>query len=105
MKNLSAIRDTRDFLSSLLDLPPKEAVDLLTNHGQDVINDLNAALGKEAFKIGDTVTAFPVSHNEFVGRIVGVKSGGKNEGWVFGVKDQEDDVFDCEAHEIIPFSE
>ena len=53
------------------------------------------------FKVGDKVMVIPnkesaVTH-EFVGKIVGFKGGP-----LIQVKDQDDDVFDCEIDEVRP---
>lgn len=42
----SALREARDFLRSLLDMQPDEAIDALTNNGEDVESRLTAALGE-----------------------------------------------------------
>ncbi len=101
--NPDSLRNCRDFLSHLLDLPPKEAIDLLTNHGEQQVAIFNEALGTEAFKKGDSVIASPEGHEEFMGTICDIRADEK--GVLFSVRDQDDDVFDCEAGELVPNQE
>lgn len=100
--NPVTLRDCRDFLSRLLDLPPNEAIDLLTNHGETQLALFNEGLGREAFKVGDWVLAEPEGKHAFSGQVDGIKEDAG--GVLFTVKDMDDDCFDCEAGELRPNS-
>ncbi len=98
--NLATLRNCRDFLSRLLDLPPDEAIDMLTNHGENQLALFNEGLGADAFEVGDYVMAEPDGEHAFAGQIDGIKS--DSGGVLFTVKDMDDDCFDCEAGELRP---
>lgn len=102
--NYDNLRHARDFLSRLLDLPPKEAMDMLANNGEDIVISFNEALGKEAFNVGDSVIALPEDQEEFVGTVVSIRSP-HDTPVLFSVKDQDGEVFDCEAGELVSYQD
>lgn len=101
--NFDKLRNSRDFLSHLLDLTPSTAMDLLANGGEEVVTQMNEALGMEAFQTGDSVLASPSNAtNEFIGTVVKVRYSKEDDKILFTVTDQDGQSFDCESSELIP---
>lgn len=98
--NFDNLRNCRDFLSRLLDLPPNQVIDLLANAGENQVALFNEALGREAFKVGDPVIVEMPDTHEFQGTVDDIRA--DSHGVNFTVKDQDDNAFDCEAGELRP---
>ncbi len=93
-------RELRDFISAVIDSPPGEMEDLLTNNAEDLIHRAELALGIEAFAIGDSVIA--ESHCGRItctGTVVAVKTDSDGSP-IFTVRDQDDDAFDFSIGEL-----
>jgi hypothetical protein len=43
---LAALKDVHAFIESLMEMPPAEAIDFLTNNGEEVEEDIAAAIAK-----------------------------------------------------------
>lgn len=100
---ITALLEARDFLHRVATLPAKESQDLLFNHTEDLIARLNAGLGVDAFKEGDSVLVTPSETNlateSFVGHVTG-KRLDTDGSTIFRVADQDGEAFDCEVSEL-----
>lgn len=95
----SIARELRDFISAMLDMPPRDIQSFLINNAEDVIYKAEVALGTEAFTVGDRVIS--EVGEEFAGVIAAVRCE-PDCSPVFTVKDQNDDAFDVSIGEIRP---
>lgn len=69
---VTALREARNYIESLLGAAPEEAGDYLTNNGEGVTETLNDALHLDAFDVGDNVLAesYEFDLSEYQGIIV-----------------------------------
>ena len=98
---VAALREARDYLDSLLNATPEEAIDFLTNNGEDVTDELSDALHIDAFDVGDTVLAHStdLDLSEYEGVITSKRITLTGLA-LFTVTDSEDNGNDHEPHEM-----
>lgn len=104
LPQITSLIEARDFLTHLMTLAPGDAESLLFNSGEDLIVRLNASLGIDAFKEGDTVLVEPGSQEResFVGSIVGkrLSSDADDATAIFTVEGGDGSKLDCTVSEL-----
>ena len=96
---VTALREARDYIQSLLDSTIEEAGDHLVNNGEDVTMAIGKALGHRAFDLGDDVVAESPQLSEYQGVIAG-KHIDEDGTILFSVKDQDGHRWEHEPEEI-----